>query len=199
MAGVIVRVLPLVFILFALLCIVVAAVMPISSAKGKTRLAGSLSVCLAFVLGALFQITHEGHLWPGIVGLLAGAFLAWAGLRKFRRVLRVQHQLQGCSDAHQPIRKDPKLSYRWGTFRPSKDGNESAFRMGVKLPVPKTFGSPSSASVSRHIRPPPFPEQTPVNDILISPTGRRILDSSRALVLSGRIGELRPFIVGFGN
>src|SRR5450631_92384 len=47
-------------------------------------------------------------------------------------------------------------------------------------------GSPCSASVSRHIRPPPFPEQTPVNDILISPTGRRILDSSRALVLSGR-------------
>jgi hypothetical protein len=85
LAGVIVRVLPIGFILLAVLCVLVAAVMPISKAKGQTRLAASLLVGAGFVLGALFQMTKEGHIWPGIGGLAAGAFLAWVGLRKFRR------------------------------------------------------------------------------------------------------------------
>jgi hypothetical protein len=32
-------------------------------------------------------------------------------------------------------------------------------------------GTPSSASVNSHVRPPPFPEQTPIKDIVVSPTG----------------------------
>ena len=38
-----------------------------------------------FVVGGLDQIVKEDHLWPGSIGLLAGVFLVWIGLRKHRR------------------------------------------------------------------------------------------------------------------
>jgi hypothetical protein len=63
----------------------IAALTPVSRAKGRTRLAASLLVGAEFILGALSQMAKEGHLWPGILGLAAGAFLSWIGLRKYLR------------------------------------------------------------------------------------------------------------------
>ena len=85
MVDVILRVLPLTCIVVARLCAFIAALMPVSRSKGQTRLAVSLLVGAGFVLGALSQMAKEGHLWPGILGFAAGAFLSWIGLRKYRR------------------------------------------------------------------------------------------------------------------
>ena len=85
MVDMILRVLPLSCIICALLCAFIAALMPVSRAKGQTRLAASLLVGAGFTVGALVQIEKQAHLWPGIAGLAAGVFLSWIGLRKYRR------------------------------------------------------------------------------------------------------------------
>ena len=79
----ILRFLPLGLILLAVLCVAVAAVLPISRTKGQVRLAGSLSLGAAFAVGSLLSTT--GQSWQRGVGVVMGAFLAWIGLRKDRR------------------------------------------------------------------------------------------------------------------
>ena len=78
----ILRFLPLGLILLAVLCVVVAAILPISRTRGQFRLAGSLSVGAAFVVGSLLSAT--GQSWQRGVAIAVGAFLAWIGLRKYR-------------------------------------------------------------------------------------------------------------------
>ena len=69
----------------AVLCVLVAAVLPVSVAKGRIRLLGSLSVGAGFAVMSLTQIVNENRLWPTAVLLFGGIFLIWVGLRKYRR------------------------------------------------------------------------------------------------------------------
>jgi hypothetical protein len=80
-----VKLLVLVFVIFAVGCVVIAALTPVSRAKGRIRLAASLFIGIAFPLGALSQAIGEGKLLPSVVGFVAGVFLVWIGLRKYRR------------------------------------------------------------------------------------------------------------------
>jgi threonine/homoserine/homoserine lactone efflux protein len=80
-----INLLVLVFTLIAVGCVVIAALAPVSRAKGRMRLAGSLSIGIAIPLGGLSQAIREGKLLPSIVGLLGGVFLVWVGLRKYQR------------------------------------------------------------------------------------------------------------------
>ena len=80
----IVRFIPLGLILLAVLCVAVAAVIPISRTKGQVRLAGSLLAGAAFVVGSLLPMAG-GKLWQRSVGVAMGALLAWFGLREYRR------------------------------------------------------------------------------------------------------------------
>jgi hypothetical protein len=75
----------LVFTGGAVASLVTAALTPISRANGQMRLAGSLFIGIAFALGALTQSMHTGKSLPGVVGLVAGAFLMCVGIRKYRR------------------------------------------------------------------------------------------------------------------
>jgi threonine/homoserine/homoserine lactone efflux protein len=75
----------LVFAVCAIGSVVTAALIPVSRAKGRIRLAGSFFIGIAFPLGALEQTIAEGKILPGIVGFIGGAFLVWVGLRKYQR------------------------------------------------------------------------------------------------------------------
>lgn len=77
----------LVFILVvgSLGCCLTAIVTPVSLAKGRMRFLGSLLIALAIPLGAIDQAITTSDLAPGVMGLLAGAFLAGVGVRKYRR------------------------------------------------------------------------------------------------------------------
>jgi lipopolysaccharide export LptBFGC system permease protein LptF len=71
--------------LLALFCVLIAAVISVSKAKGQLRLMASILVAAGFILGSLLQMVSEKRLWPGSLGVVAGVFLAWIGLRKYRR------------------------------------------------------------------------------------------------------------------
>ena len=66
-------------------CAVIAALTPVSRAKGYTRLAASLFCGPALMLHLLAQAFDEGEFLPGVIGLFVGVFLVWVGLRKHRR------------------------------------------------------------------------------------------------------------------
>jgi hypothetical protein len=55
------------------------------SCKASNAVSGSLFIGIAFALGALTQSMHTGKSLPGVVGLVAGAFLMWVGIRKYQR------------------------------------------------------------------------------------------------------------------
>jgi hypothetical protein len=78
------RLVPLVFIVAAVLCVVVAALLPVSKAKGWTRLSGSLSLGTGLAMG-LLQAAPEGHLWQRFMGLVLVLILMWVGVRKHKR------------------------------------------------------------------------------------------------------------------
>jgi hypothetical protein len=80
-----INLLVVVFAVCAVGCGVIAALTPVSRAKGRIRLAGSLFVGTAILLAALSQAIAEGKLRLGVAGLLGAAFLVWVGLRKYRR------------------------------------------------------------------------------------------------------------------
>ena len=69
----------------AVVSVMIAAVTPRSRTKGRLRLAGSLLIGTAFVVGSLCQALIEAKLWLGLVGVSAGLFLGWVGMRKYRR------------------------------------------------------------------------------------------------------------------
>jgi len=69
----------------AISCVVLAALIPTSSIKGRIRLAGSLLVGAAFLVASLSQALAQGKPILFVVGLMGGAFLVWLGLRKYRR------------------------------------------------------------------------------------------------------------------
>lgn len=78
-------VLALVFFVFAVGCVVIAALTPVSLTKGRIRLSGSLFAGIAVPLSVLSQAIREGKLLLSVVGLLGGVVLVWVGLRKYRR------------------------------------------------------------------------------------------------------------------
>jgi len=78
-----IRILPLGLVVLAVMCVLVAALTPVSRAKGRLRLAGSLSIGAVFFIGSVPQIFAVG--WPAVIGTFCGVFLAWVGLRKYRR------------------------------------------------------------------------------------------------------------------
>jgi hypothetical protein len=80
-----IKLLVLVLVLFAVGCVVIAALTPVSRAKGRIRLSASLFIGIAIPLGALSQAIAEGKLLLGVAGLVGGVFLVWIGLRKYRR------------------------------------------------------------------------------------------------------------------
>jgi hypothetical protein len=65
----------LVFVVFAVACVVIAALTPVSRATGRMLLARSLSIGIAFPLVTLSKAIGEGKLLPG----LGGVFLVWVG------------------------------------------------------------------------------------------------------------------------
>ena len=79
------RVLPLGLVLMGLGCMLVAALKSVSSQKGLWRLAASLLVGAAFIVGSIAQVVKQNQLWPGVFGLGAGAFLMWVGYRKYKK------------------------------------------------------------------------------------------------------------------
>jgi threonine/homoserine/homoserine lactone efflux protein len=79
------RVLPLCLIALGLAFAALAALTQVSPKKGKRRLVASLSVSLAFAEGGVAQVIAQHHLWPGVLGLCGGVFLAWIGFRKQKR------------------------------------------------------------------------------------------------------------------
>jgi len=66
-------------------CGVIAAFTPISRLKGRARLAGSLFVGIAIPLGALSEAIAHRNIVTAVIGLTAGVFLVWVGMRKYRR------------------------------------------------------------------------------------------------------------------
>ena len=76
------RSIPLVLVLFAFLCVIVAAMAPVSKLKGQARLLASLSLGLGFFVNCLVQTFA---IWQLLLGLAAGAMLILLGLRKYRR------------------------------------------------------------------------------------------------------------------
>ena len=79
------RVLPLGLVLLGLAFAVGAAFTSVSSQKGLRRLAASVLIAAAFVVGSVAQMLGEHRLWPGAFGIGAGAFLVWVGWRKYKR------------------------------------------------------------------------------------------------------------------
>jgi uncharacterized membrane protein len=53
------RVLPLAFAVLAVVCVLVAALIPVSRSKGRIRLLGSCWIGLAFLIGSSAQIIAE--------------------------------------------------------------------------------------------------------------------------------------------
>jgi sulfite exporter TauE/SafE len=58
---------------------------PTSRLKGRVRLASSLLVGAAFPVMAISQGVMQRKPLLSVVELIAGAFLVWLGLRKYRR------------------------------------------------------------------------------------------------------------------
>jgi hypothetical protein len=81
----IVKILPLVAILLAVVCVLVQALIQVSRAKGNTRLAGS--ILLGGGLSAASVIHMASHLesWPEVILLPMGGILIWLGVRKHSR------------------------------------------------------------------------------------------------------------------
>jgi len=79
------RFLPPALFLLALVSVPIAAVMQPSRSKGQLRLLGSMSLAAGFVVGSILQMAAESREWPASLGLAAGIFLAWVGLRKYRK------------------------------------------------------------------------------------------------------------------
>jgi hypothetical protein len=71
--------------ILTLACGVIGALTPVSRAKGRIRLAGSLIIGIAIPLGAIAQAVQEGRLRLGVGGILGGTFLVFVGLRKYHR------------------------------------------------------------------------------------------------------------------
>jgi ABC-type xylose transport system permease subunit len=80
-----VRILPLGLVVIAVACVLIAALTPVSRQKGRIRLAGSLCIGAAFLIGSVSQILTKGKSIPALIGALCGVFLVWVGLRKYRR------------------------------------------------------------------------------------------------------------------
>jgi hypothetical protein len=66
-------------------CVLIAAFTPISRAKGRARLAGSLFIGIAIPLGVLPEAIAQRKAITAVIGLAAGVFLVWVGMRKYRR------------------------------------------------------------------------------------------------------------------
>ncbi len=79
------EVIPLGLIVLAILCLIVAALVPVSRAKAYARLLGSLCVGTGFVIDSVLQVVNAGGSWPRYFEGIAGALLLWVGLRKFGR------------------------------------------------------------------------------------------------------------------
>ena len=80
-----IRVAPLALMLLGLIFALWAALITVSSRKEILRLAASVAVALGFGVGAVSQIINDQRWWPGSFGLGMFLFLAWVGLRKFKR------------------------------------------------------------------------------------------------------------------
>jgi hypothetical protein len=81
----IVRILPLVSILLAVVCVLVQALMPVSRTKGNTRLAGSILLSAGLCAESLIQMTSQHGFWPKVILLPMGGVLSWLGVRKHSR------------------------------------------------------------------------------------------------------------------
>ncbi len=79
------RFIPLGLILIAFMCILIAALIPASKAKGQVRLLGSLFVGTGFCLDSLLHLMEGTESLQRSIELLAGAMLIWLGSRKYRR------------------------------------------------------------------------------------------------------------------
>ena len=79
------RFMPVGLVLLAVLCVILAALLPVSRAKGWTRLLGSMFVGAGVGTALLSQPTSDNRVWPRVFGIVAGPLLMWAGLRKHRR------------------------------------------------------------------------------------------------------------------
>ena len=76
------KIFPISFLVLAALCAIAALPMPISRAKGRVRLAGSLLLGTGFILIGILQGFALRRIWLLILG---GVILIWVGLRKYRR------------------------------------------------------------------------------------------------------------------
>jgi hypothetical protein len=80
-----VRLIPLGLISIAVICVLIAALVPVSKTKGQVRLLGSLFVSAGFSLDFLFQLARGNETWPRLFELMVGVLLIWLGFRKHRR------------------------------------------------------------------------------------------------------------------
>lgn len=81
----IMRLAPLSLVLLAVLCVIIAALTPVSRLKGQLRLLGSLLAGAAFCTGSVVQVAQDHRQWPGLLLSAMGGCLIWLGLRKYRR------------------------------------------------------------------------------------------------------------------
>jgi len=79
------RLVPLLFIIAAVLTVPIAAVLPVSTRKGSIRLLGSILLGVGFCLESLTLFKEEHRMGPGIFCLCGGVFLMWVGVLKNRR------------------------------------------------------------------------------------------------------------------
>jgi hypothetical protein len=80
-----VRLIPLGLIVLAVICVLIAALVPVSKAKGLVRLLGSLFVGAGFSFDSLLQLTRGNEAWQRLFELMVSALLVWLGFRKHRR------------------------------------------------------------------------------------------------------------------
>jgi hypothetical protein len=81
----IVRILPLVSILLAVVCVLVQALMPVSRTKGTTHLAGSTLLGGGLCAQSLIQMASQHGFWAKVILLPMGGVLIWLGVRKHSR------------------------------------------------------------------------------------------------------------------
>ena len=67
------------------LCVIIAALRPVSRQKGQARLLASLFGGAVVSVDSLSKIGKEYLLWPATIELAGGFCLIWLGLRKYRR------------------------------------------------------------------------------------------------------------------
>jgi hypothetical protein len=79
------RLLPLVPILLAVVCVLVQASMPVSALKGNTRLAGSILAGVGLSAESVIQMASQHRFWPEAILLPMGGILIWLGVRKHSR------------------------------------------------------------------------------------------------------------------